>query len=239
MSDIQIIEVSTKAEAEKAIQAGHGIRIIAGTFALSLVNVSVPIIIQGDACPSIVTWGTSAPHIETWGTSAPSIETWGTSAPSIVTRGTSAPSIVTRGASAPHIVTWGTSSPYIETWGTSAPHIVTRGTSAPHIVTRGTSAPSIETWGTSAPSINNSDNPVPLIYLNGFRWRITISAERMAIGCQEHYLDRWWAFSDRQIAAMDSQYALEFWRANKAHLQAICAATGRNAGLDVAAPANA
>ena len=89
MSDIQIIEVRTKAEAEKAIQAGHGIRIIAGTFALSLVNVSVPIIIQGDACPSIVTRGTSAPTIVTRGTSAPTIETWETSAPHIVTRETS------------------------------------------------------------------------------------------------------------------------------------------------------
>jgi len=48
----------------------------------------------------------------------------------------------------------------------------------------------------------------------------------MSIGCQEHDLTRWWGFGDRLIDKMDP-HALEFWRQNKAHLQAICAATGR------------
>lgn len=90
----------------------------------------------------------------------------------------------------------------------------------------GDAAPMVETWETSAPRINDSDNPVPLIFLSGFRWRITISATRMAIGCQEHNLTSWWAFDDHMIERMDS-HALGFWRANKANLQAICAATGR------------
>ncbi|EQB06207.1 hypothetical protein [Sphingobium baderi] len=134
--------------------------------------------------------------------------------------------LVAKADSSPRIVTWGTSSPSIMTRDTSSPSIETRDTSSPSIETRDTSSPRIVTWGTSSPSINNSDNPVPLIFLSGFRWDITISATRMAIGCQDHELTRWWSFDDHHIEQMDS-HALEFWRANKAHLQAICAATGR------------
>ena len=142
----EIVEVKTKAAAEKAIAAGHIVKIVAGTFALS-VNVNATIIVAGNASPSI--------------------ETWGTSAPSIVTR------------------------------------------------------------GTSAPRINENSASIPLIYLSGLRWRVTISDTRMAIGCQEHDLSRWWSFSDAQISAMDREYALPFWNAHKPTLQALCQATGR------------
>ena len=182
----KIVEVKTKAAAEKAIAAGDIVKIIAGTFALS-VNVNATIIVAGNA----------SPRIETRGTSSPRIETWGTSSPRIVTRGTSSPSIET----------WEASSPSIETWGTSSPRIVTR--------------------EASSPRINENSAPIPLIFLSGLRWRVTIAETRMTIGCQEHNLTRWWSFSDAQIASMDREYALQFWNEHKAALQAICQATGR------------
>lgn len=90
----------------------------------------------------------------------------------------------------------------------------------------------IETYDTSTPTINGrSNDPVPLIYLSGMRWSVTISNTRMSIGCQEHDLVRWWSFSDRQISAMDGD-ALEFWHQHKTMLQAICAASGRVSGLE-------
>ena len=182
----KIVEVKTKAAAEKAIAAGDIVKIIAGTFALS-VNVNATIIVAGNASPRIVTCGTSSPRIETWETSSPSI------------------------------VTRGTSSPSIETWETSSPSIVTRETSSP----------SIETREASSPRINENSAPIPLIFLSGLRWRVTIAETRMTIGCQEHNLTRWWSFSDAQIASMDREYALQFWNEHKAALQAICQATGR------------
>ena len=132
----KIVEVKTKAAAEKAIAAGDIVKIIAGTFALS-VNVNATIIVAGNASPRI------------------------------------------------------------------------------------------ETRGTSSPRINENSAPIPLIFLSGLRWRVTIAETRMTIGCQEHNLTRWWSFSDAQIASMDREYALQFWNEHKAALQAICQATGR------------
>lgn len=43
-------------------------------------------------------------------------------------------------------------------------------------------------------------------------------AGRMRIGCQEHTLDAWEGFTDSQIAAMDRQTALRFWKTWKAPL---------------------
>ncbi|WP_257541093.1 hypothetical protein [Sphingobium sp. CFD-1] len=218
------IEVKTKAAAEKAIKEGRPIHIVGGKFALTLVGLAgIDIHVSADVSISLTdTRGVLVAKAA----SSPRIETWGTSSPLIETRETSSPRIVTWGTSSPLIETWETSSPSIETRETSSPLIETRETSSPRIVTRETSSPLIETRETSSPSINNSDSPVPLIFLSGFRWRIAISATRMAIGCQDHELARWWSFDDRLIERMDS-HALEFWRANKAHLQAICAATGR------------
>ena len=109
------VEVKTKAAAEKAIKAGKGLQIIAGSFSLTLANISVPIVVTGSADPILILEGTSAPSIVTRGTSAPSIETWGASAPRIVTRETSAP----------RIVTWETSAPSIDANGFS--YVFTQG----------------------------------------------------------------------------------------------------------------
>ena len=64
------------------------------------------------------------------------------------------------------------------------------------------------------------------VTITGLTWTVTIADREMVIGCQRHEIDRWWKFSDRQIAAMDSK-ATEFWAAHKSTLQAICQATGR------------
>jgi hypothetical protein len=65
------------------------------------------------------------------------------------------------------------------------------------------------------------------LYLAGLCWQITITDEHMTIGCETHKLSDWWAFDDSTIDAMDRNDALPFWRAHKATLRALCAATGR------------
>ena len=55
-------------------------------------------------------------------------------------------------------------------------------------------------------------------------WPIAYTATYMQIGCQNHPLESWWAFSDQEIAAM-SPGALEWWRAWKPLLQGIIAAS--------------
>ncbi|WYX08194.1 pentapeptide repeat-containing protein [Achromobacter xylosoxidans] len=42
-------------------------------------------------------------------------------------------------------------------------------------------------------------------------WPVTYTATHMQIGCQFHELERWWSFTDEQIARMDSS-ALEWWQ---------------------------
>ncbi|MGN2304973.1 pentapeptide repeat-containing protein [Pseudomonas chlororaphis] len=51
-------------------------------------------------------------------------------------------------------------------------------------------------------------------------WPVTYTAERMQIGCQFHALAEWWAFTDEEIADMDSQ-ALAWWKVWKPLLQQI------------------
>ena len=67
------------------------------------------------------------------------------------------------------------------------------------------------------------------LFIAGLRWPVHVNDSHMTIGCQSHALAKWWKFSDALIAKMDRD-ALEFWRAHKATLQALCAATGRDAG---------
>ena len=70
------------------------------------------------------------------------------------------------------------------------------------------------------------DAQVSPVHVGGLRWPITIADTQMVIGCQAHDITRWWRFSDAQIAAMDSD-ALDFWKAHKVALKAVCDATGR------------
>jgi hypothetical protein len=60
----------------------------------------------------------------------------------------------------------------------------------------------------------------------GLKWIVIIFDKDMRIGCEFHSIQDWWLFNDDRISKMD-EHALTFWRANKAMLQAICKANGR------------
>ncbi|OMG85416.1 pentapeptide repeat-containing protein [Achromobacter xylosoxidans] len=51
-------------------------------------------------------------------------------------------------------------------------------------------------------------------------WPVTYTATHMQIGCQFHTLESWWAFTDAQIARMDSS-ALAWWQKWKPVLHTI------------------
>ncbi len=55
------------------------------------------------------------------------------------------------------------------------------------------------------------------------RWHVLIMDTHMKIGCQLHSFERWDSFSDALIAKMDTD-ALEFWKAHKDTLMALCKA---------------
>lgn len=67
------------------------------------------------------------------------------------------------------------------------------------------------------------------IFIGGMTWEITLTDEHMTIGCQHHALADWWQFDDDANKRMDVRQALAFWKAHKAMLIGICAATGRHA----------
>ena len=70
------------------------------------------------------------------------------------------------------------------------------------------------------------DARVSPIHIQGLRWPVTIADAQMVIGCQSHDLTRWEKFSDRTIAAMDSD-ALAFWADHKALILGLAKANGR------------
>lgn len=55
------------------------------------------------------------------------------------------------------------------------------------------------------------------------RYMVTYTTDVMAIGCQQHPIERWWGFTDDEIIAMDND-ALTWWRVWKPILQQIIAA---------------
>lgn len=57
--------------------------------------------------------------------------------------------------------------------------------------------------------------------ITGLYWDVLITGENLKIGCQRHSYDEWKAFSDEQIAQMDS-YALVFWTEYKGILMNLC-----------------
>lgn len=56
--------------------------------------------------------------------------------------------------------------------------------------------------------------PLGYAYYYFSPWYVTITPDRVFIGCQVHTLDRWKNFSDAEIAEMDA-HALEWWREHK------------------------
>lgn len=41
---------------------------------------------------------------------------------------------------------------------------------------------------------------------------VAYTSEVMAIGCEQHTLAEWWAFTDEEIHKMDGQRGLDWWR---------------------------
>lgn len=44
---------------------------------------------------------------------------------------------------------------------------------------------------------------------------IAYTFDRLQIGCENHAINAWWLFTDKEILKMDGQKALTFWRKNK------------------------
>lgn len=64
------------------------------------------------------------------------------------------------------------------------------------------------------------------LYLD--QYKVTLpSPGRMKIGCEDHTIDEWEAFTNKEILAMDGKRALKFWRRWKAPLIAYARAKER------------
>ena len=59
--------------------------------------------------------------------------------------------------------------------------------------------------------------------LQSGHYAIAYTKTIMAIGCEQHSIDQWFAFEDQRILSMDGKTALKFWRKWKPILQAIMA----------------
>ncbi len=74
-------------------------------------------------------------------------------------------------------------------------------------------------WGANLRDAKNAPLIIPtlrwLVCINGFGY--------MRIGCQNHKVEQWKAFTDQEISRMDSD-ALQFWNQYKAMLLAACEA---------------
>ena len=64
-----------------------------------------------------------------------------------------------------------------------------------------------------------SITPINII---GLRWPITITDNKMSIGCETHSHAMWEISSDREIAEMSGRDALRFWHEHKDMLLALC-----------------
>jgi hypothetical protein len=53
------------------------------------------------------------------------------------------------------------------------------------------------------------------------RWPVSTDGARIQIGCQNHSVADWQAFTDADIVAMDGKDALRFWRDYKATILAM------------------
>ena len=53
-------------------------------------------------------------------------------------------------------------------------------------------------------------------------WAVTITGERMTIGCKTFSHAEWYLFSESEISEMEER-ALAFWKKHKAELMSLCA----------------
>ncbi|MCY1277857.1 Pentapeptide repeats (8 copies) [compost metagenome] len=65
-----------------------------------------------------------------------------------------------------------------------------------------------------------SGNRAEIKAIQADTWDVAYTATHLQIGCQLHLIGEWWAFSDEEIARMDSR-ALDWWRIWKPILQQI------------------
>jgi hypothetical protein len=56
---------------------------------------------------------------------------------------------------------------------------------------------------------------IPPLHILGLYWDVLIVDDAIEIGCQTHPIDKWDAFTNKEIGAMDSR-ALAFWTEHKA-----------------------
>ena len=62
--------------------------------------------------------------------------------------------------------------------------------------------------------LRGADLPFSVTRIDGLRWDVVIVAGYMTIGCQNHEVSKWSAFTDSEIENMDDE-ALVFWNAHK------------------------
>jgi hypothetical protein len=63
-----------------------------------------------------------------------------------------------------------------------------------------------------------------LLCLNGLNWPVSISNCAVQIGCQNHTIEEWGNFTDKEIAQMDGKDSLRFWREHKNTIMTIAKA---------------
>ena len=74
--------------------------------------------------------------------------------------------------------------------------------------------------------LNNAKLPDGVVVMDQMHWKVIIVHDRIQIGCQNHSIDEWVAFTNTEINKMDAN-ALSFWMDNKQEI--ITAARALNA----------
>ena len=62
--------------------------------------------------------------------------------------------------------------------------------------------------------LNNAKLPDGVVVMDQMHWKVIIIPDRIQIGCQNHSINDWEAFTNSEINKMDA-HALSFWMANK------------------------
>jgi hypothetical protein len=71
-------------------------------------------------------------------------------------------------------------------------------------------------WG-----VQGNNNKIKSIHCEVYD--IAYTSHVLQIGCEQHNIEQWWGFSDREIKCMDGKKALDWWKVWKPILQNIIA----------------
>ena len=74
--------------------------------------------------------------------------------------------------------------------------------------------------------LDKAELPDNVVVMDQMHWKVIIIPDRIQIGCQNHSIDDWEAFTNSEINKMDV-HALSFWMAHKQEI--ITAARALNA----------